>query len=362
LKRCCLLAMTMLAPTLGWALTPSAGCGKTLATGSYQMANQNVTRTYRIYVPSGYMPRTPFPLVMVFHGWGGDENEFLDDKNVRRLADQRGYIVVAPRGLGSGAPDSNRNSWSFRGSTTGIAGTMENAASRTLDSAAGAICDPTRTANYTYPSCKNVARNTCSWTQCQADDVDFTIALVNEIESKLCVDSGRVFASGGSNGGMFTWELGQNAASAPIFRAIAPLIGLPHRGYLDTQAKPGGMPVLVITGTHDPTVPPGAWEDTRHTTTSDSDKYFYTGASAMTRSWGTANSCTYDGTPAVSFSSGTAQADCRTYCGRNASGWSGGAAGGGWPKVLDCRVPMGHTYNFRWTWKLILDFFDAHSR
>ena len=37
---------------------------------------------------------------MVFHGWGGDENEFLADKNVTTLADERGYIVVAPRGLG----------------------------------------------------------------------------------------------------------------------------------------------------------------------------------------------------------------------------------------------------------------------
>jgi poly(3-hydroxybutyrate) depolymerase len=239
---------------------------------------------------------------------------------------------------------------------------MEDGASRTSGSAAGAICDPARTANYTYPSCKNVARNTCSWTQCRADDVAFTITLVKEIESKLCVDSTRVFASGGSNGGMFTWELGQNTASAPFFRAIASLIGLPHRGYLDTPGKPDGMPVLVITGTQDTTVPPGAWEDTSYTTTSDSDRYYYTGASAMTRSWGTANSCPYNGTPAVSFNAGTTQADCRTYCGRSAPGWSGGPAGSGWPKVLDCRAVMGHTYNFSWAWKLILDFFDAHSR
>jgi hypothetical protein len=55
-------------------------------------------------------------------------------------------------------------------------------------------------------------------------------------------------------------------------------------------------------------------------------------------------------------------ADCRTYCGRSTPGWSGGSAGSGWPKVLDCRAVMGHTYSFSWTWKLILDFFDAHSR
>jgi hypothetical protein len=161
---------------------------------------------------------------------------------------------------------------------------------------------------------------------------------------------------------MFAWELGQNTASAPIFQAIAPLIGLPHRGYPDTQGKSDGMPVLVITGTHDTTVPPGAWEDTRYTTTGDRDKYYYTGASAMTRSWGTANSCSYHGRPAVSFNAGTTHADCRTYCGRSAPGWSAGSAGRGWPKVLDGRAAMGHIYSFSWTWKLILDFFDAQSR
>jgi poly(3-hydroxybutyrate) depolymerase len=359
LTRCCLLALTMLAPPWNAGATPSSGCGKTLASGVYRMTDQNLTRTYRLFLPSDYKPGISHPLVMVFHGWGGDENEFLGDSNVTTLADQRGYIVVAARGLGSAAPDSNQNSWSFRGSTTGLAGTTKDGASFSTGTAAAAICNAARTPNFTYQSCKNVARNTCSWTQCQADDVAFVLSLVKEVESTLCVDTARVFASGGSNGGMFTWELGQNSASAPIFRAIAPLIGLPHRGYLDAPGKPGGMPVLVITGTHDATVPPGAWESTRYTTTTDGSSYYYTGASAIVRSWGTANGCSYDGKPAAAFNTGTTQADCRSYCGASAHGWSGGAARVGWPKVLDCRAAMGHAYEFNWTWNLILDFFDA---
>jgi polyhydroxybutyrate depolymerase len=346
--------MALLAPALAAAATPSAGCGKTLASGSYQMMDQNVTRTYRVFVPSAYKPGTAYPLAMVFHGWGGDESEFLDDHDVTTLADQRGYILVAPRGLGSAAPDAHRNSWSFRGSTTGLAGSGE--------AAARAICDPARTPDYTYPSCSKVARNSCSWTQCQADDVAFTISLVSKIESRLCVDTARVYAVGGSNGGMFTWELGQDARSAPIFRAIAPIIGLPHRGYVDAPGKAGSLPVLVVTGLQDTTVPPGAWEDAGHTTTSGSDRYYYTGASAMTRRWGTPNSCPYTGTPAAPFNAGTTHADCRTYCAGNAAGWSGGSAGIGWPKVLDCRAAMGHSYDFGWSWKLVLDFFDAQRQ
>jgi len=82
----------------------------------------------------------------------------------------------------------------------------------------------------------------------------------------------------------------------------------------------------------------------------------------MTRALGTANGCPYRGKPARSFNTGTTQADCRTYCGGGAHGWSGGSAGVGWPNALDCRAAMGHTYDFSWSWKLILDFFDAHSR
>lgn len=360
MTRGCLLLISMVAPELALAATASSGCGKTLASGKYEMVDQNVTRTYRVFVPSGYRPNTPSPLVIAFHGWGGDENEFLDDKHVTSLSDARGYIIVAPRGLGSAAPDSKPNSWSFHGSTTGLAGANDGASptGRKED----AICDATRTPNFTYPSCKKIARNTCSWTQCQVDDVAFAIALVTQIESKICIDTTRVFAAGGSNGGMFTWELGQNAASARLFRAIAPLIGLPHRGYLERAAKTGGLPVLLITGTHDATVPPGAWESTHYTTTSDGNRYYYTGASAMTRSWGAVDGCPYSGIPAASFGTGINQADCRTYCGRRPAGWSGGSAGESWPNVLDCRAAMGHTYAFDWSWQLILEFFDAHSR
>lgn len=363
LTRCWLLALTLLArPWDAAAAAPTPGCANTLANGTYHLVDQQISRTYRVFVPSRYRPGTASALLLVFHGWGGDENEFLGDPNVTKLAEERGYIVVAPRGLGSAGPDSKRNSWSFWGSTTGLAGAFKDGGPRPQVAAAAAICDVAHTPNFTYPSCRDVARNTCSWTQCQADDVAFALALVKEIEAKLCVDTARIFASGGSNGGMFAWELGQNAASAPTFRAIASLIGLPHRGYLDAPGKAGGLPVLVITGTQDTTVPPGAWESTRYTTTRDGDAYYYTGATAITRAWGAPNHCPFRGTPAAPFATGRARADCRTYCGGNARGWSGGAAGAGWPHVLDCRAPMGHAYEFDWSWQLILDFFDAQSR
>jgi len=267
-------------PESTWArqnnLVRSTGCGQPgMTSGTYTVQHNGLSRIYRVYVPTSYDVDQPASLVMIFHGWGGNENEFLSDPTVVAEADARGYILVAPRGLGSGAPDFKFNSWSFRGSTTGLDGDGINL---DIPRDTEAICDPTGTPNYNYPSCSGIAQNTCAWTQCQDDDVDFTLALVDTMKADLCVDENNVFATGGSNGGMFTWELGQNPVSAPVFRAIAPIIGLPHRAYQDPPGKGGDFPVLILTGMKDTTVPPGKWSNPYYTQTSDGDRYFFIAA------------------------------------------------------------------------------------
>ncbi len=344
-----MMVLLGVAPLTSWAAHLITGCGTAgLSSGNYTMQHGGITRTFRVHVPTGYNRNNPARLVMIFHGWGGNENEFLSSKTVTSLANNRGYILVAPRGLGSGSPDSSNNSWSFSGSTTGLDGDGLNS---NVPGDTDAICNASITPDYSYPSCTSVKKNTCSWTQCRADDVAFVVALVDFIKGSLCVEANNVFATGCSNGGMFTWELGQDPRSAPTFRAIAPLIGLPHRGYLRAQGKLGDMPVLVITGTMDTVVPPGAWDNSSYTTTSNgSDRYYYTGATAITRSWAQTHGCSITGN-AVSFNDGYSQTDCRTYC----------SGGPGWPRVLDCRAKMGHSYSLSWSWKLIMDFFDQHS-
>ena len=327
------------APTETAPPTTPAGCptNPPLASGLHTLDDQGITRTFELFVPSSVPADAPKPLILVFHGWGGDEGEFLGSDLVRAQADARGYVVAAPRGLGSGPPDQRYNSWRFSGSDTG------------LRPDGAPICDPSQTPDYRYPSCSEgspaVAQSTCSWTHCQADDVAFVLNLVAHLEANLCIDPARVFATGGSNGGMFTWELGQRTADTPVFAAIAPLIGLPHAGYLDANPT---LPVLLVTGTTDTTVPPGAWDDPSPTTTTDGDRYDYTGATAITQAWAAARGCDV-GAPASPFDDGEPVTDCRTYC----------PADGGWPSVLDCRAQMGHTYNFTWSWPLTLDFFDA---
>jgi poly(3-hydroxybutyrate) depolymerase len=332
---------TALVSAAGPALADGCGGGG-WRSGGYTMEHEGVTRHFRVHLPTGYRNEVAAPLVLVFHGWGGDENDFLDSADVTAEADRRGYVLLAPRGLGAGPPDNRPNSWSFRGSTSG------------LDGEGRAICDDRVTPDYRYPSCidRGVARNGCAWTQCQADDIGFTLALVELARTQLCIDGTRLFATGGSNGGMFAWELGQNPRSAPLLRAIAPVIGLPHRGYLQPPARSDGLPVLLLTGTLDDAVPPGAWEsDTFTTTSNDNDRFLYASATAITRSWARAQDCDVS-VAARPFDDGVAETDCRSWC----------AVDGGWPEVLDCRARMGHDYGLPWSWRLVLEFFDRHSR
>ena len=346
-----LSALTLLGITLLLTSQTQArvsGCEAAgLSNGTYTLEHGGLTRTFRLYVPPGYTSTVPSRLVMLFHGWGGNEDEFLGDSAVINEARARGYILAAPRGLGSGPPDHSNNSWTFRGSATGLAGPGLSSKS---GAAVAAICDTVSTPDYRYPSCKTgTAKSTCSWTQCQDDDIRFTVALVNYLETRLCIDPARVFATGGSNGGMFTWELGQNPLSAPIFRAIAPVIGLPHKGYLSGPGKADHMPVMLVTGLNDPVVPPGAWDSDAYTTTSnDNDRFYYTGATAITKRWAAAAGCNTSGKE-LALDYGAGQADCRSYC---------PATGTRWPAVLDCRANMAHDYGLPWSWKLIMDFFD----
>lgn len=54
----------------------------------------------RIYVPAEVDRQGPMPLVIALHGAGGDENFFMEaggDGVIKRLADERGFVVVSPQ-------------------------------------------------------------------------------------------------------------------------------------------------------------------------------------------------------------------------------------------------------------------------
>jgi predicted esterase len=61
----------------------------------------------RVYRPAGPPSGRPLPLVIALHGAGGDENMFMDAYGgglIKRLADERGFLVASPLTTGLAGP------------------------------------------------------------------------------------------------------------------------------------------------------------------------------------------------------------------------------------------------------------------
>ncbi len=66
----------------------------------YHFAAAKADMPYRLYVPTSWDGKSRLPLVLMLHGAGSDENWYVDanDKQLIRLAEQHGYILVSPLG------------------------------------------------------------------------------------------------------------------------------------------------------------------------------------------------------------------------------------------------------------------------
>ena len=152
------------------------------------------TRTYIVHFPAGRPASRPLPLVVVFHGGGGNARNAARMTGMSARADREGFIVAYPNGTG---PFQNGlltwNTW---------------------------VCCGTAH-------------------QLHVDDVAFVRAMVQAIASEYLVDRKRIYATGMSNGGMMAYRVGCEAAD--VFAAIAPVAGA-----LDTDACSPSGPVSVV--------------------------------------------------------------------------------------------------------------------
>ncbi len=53
-------------------------------------------RDYILYLPDGYDPEKPAPLVLAFHGGGGNSKQALKHYRWNPLADRHGFVVCYP--------------------------------------------------------------------------------------------------------------------------------------------------------------------------------------------------------------------------------------------------------------------------
>ncbi len=162
-------------------------------------------RSYILHIPVPYDNSHPIPLVFDFHGGLGNAESQMRTSGFNALADEKTFIVVYPNG--SGLLGDKLLTWN------------------------GGTC--------------------CGYSvKHDIDDVGFIRTLLANIESSYKVDPKRIYATGLSNGGIFSYRLACDASD--LFAAIGPVSGTLN----DSPCEPK-EPVSVIHfhGTADEHVP-----------------------------------------------------------------------------------------------------------
>lgn len=178
------------------------------ARGKRELARDHVLvngrrRTYSVRVPPGYDGQTPAPLMLTLHGAGGRGEITEQYTDFSALAGAAGMFVVYP--------DAIDRMWSL--------GSEE----RRLRLQPGYV-----------------------------DDVAFINQLLGQLHASYAIDTGRIYATGLSLGGVFCYTL---AAGLPGgLRAIAPVAGTLPVGMAEQLVRRKPVPALVINGDADPIV------------------------------------------------------------------------------------------------------------
>jgi polyhydroxybutyrate depolymerase len=272
-------------------------------------------RDYLVHVPAG-LPDAPVPLVFVFHGGGGESRSMAGLTRFSAVADREKFVVVYPQGIGRGWND----------------GRVSNVSQAHRE---------------------------------QIDDLAFFDAMLDALSREHRIDPRRVFATGISNGGMFSHYLGANRASKVA--AIAPVVGGITEPF-DQRFKPAEpVSVLIIQGTADSLVPYGGG---RVAASSTADRGSVVSTDRAVQMWTSANACS--GEPQVQPlpdrdpNDGT-RIEAKTWsaCRNGSAVWLYRVDGGGhtWPSgpMYAPRALIGRVTNDIDS-LAIWDFFRAHPK
>ncbi len=322
------LALAAFATSAGAAYS-SEGCGGSPPTtpGKTSVQSINVAgldRSYLLRVPKSYDSSKAYPLIISHHGWGGTSSSDERGSGLSDIAEQEGFIVAFLQGW---ADNPNRGSW---GSWNG-AGTVNSTAQKPGCLSWGG------TKSYCYTSCKNRDGPVwdgcdsvgCDWTTC-VDSTEFNVAVLDKLESQLCVDTTREYATGQSNGAMQTFWLG--SVLSERLAAVAPISGSFQNGYIKAPVAP--IPMMDVTGTQDTVVPIN--DTTYGNGPVSSEGWIYELMTNIFAAWEPANGCT--GKDKVTQYKTPLDDTYKLYC------WGKKCGAGGSAPVIRCAWDGGHNY------------------
>ena len=170
------------------------------------MEVDGLTREWYEYVPKCCTPDQKWPVVVVMHGRGGTAETFFDISNMYQVANRRKFIVACPQ--------------------AGV-----------------------------YQQKKGGLRNVASWSGSldgkSIDDIRFSRTMLEDMEKRLPVDKGRIYACGQSSGGMMADTLCEFAGE--LFAATVSWSGLytPARSTVRGERSLDAPPSAMIFGEKD---------------------------------------------------------------------------------------------------------------
>ncbi len=165
------------------------------------------SRYYEMHVPPAYDKKSPAPVVMVFHGGGGDPGSVRYSSRMDSTSDKHGFIAVYPAGT------------------------------------------PTRSFLKDRLMIWNDGRPFKDGQHSEVDDVAYVDALLADLSTLFNVDEKRIYVCGYSNGAQFAYRLAKRRPD--VIAAIAAVAGprKPDDDFDPAPARP--LPVMQFAGIQD---------------------------------------------------------------------------------------------------------------
>jgi polyhydroxybutyrate depolymerase len=173
-------------------------------TTSHVLESSGIEREYLVHVPPTLPLDRPLPLVFVFHGGNSNATQMEILTGFSQVADVKNFLVVYPEGIEKNWNDGRK--------------------------------EPILPAQ-----------------RYNINDVKFVEDLITTLSKKYPIDPQRIYATGISNGGMFTHYLAMNLSTKIAAGAIVGG-GLAERAVEKFQPEQP-VSMLIIQGTADPVVP-----------------------------------------------------------------------------------------------------------